>query len=69
MRTTKQVLEKPVIGCPTIHWPNQKIRKDFYDYSSDYQFQTIITVHRSELIRAFDTSAVVFVNSPNSLSR
>ena len=66
MRTTKQVLEsidevleRPVVGCPTIHFKNEKPRKDYYDYSFDNQLETIITIHVSELVRVFDTSAAV----------
>lgn len=38
MKTTDQVidsidevLEPPVIGCPTIHYPKQKVKEDYYD--------------------------------------
>lgn len=64
--TINEVLEKPVIGCPTIHDPNQKPRKDYYDYNYENQLQTIVTVHIDELIRVFDTSAVTFLYNNNT---
>lgn len=70
MKTTEQVIdsineviEKPVIGCPTIHYPKQKVKEDFYD-------EEVFDAERiaEEIYLSFQASRG-YINESNSINQ